>query len=172
MSCEPIRRQLEEHLAVGIPADLLPGTLRAHLESCPACAAFADAARELNRLLEEPLPLPPPDLSQRVMAAVAREETRREPVSLAQTERLVWAALGAVSAWGIRDLIAGATLGVQSLWQSASATLAGWTAALEALKLPVLGGAPVDVTFALWAAAGLMGVQFAILWRARQEAVR
>ena len=49
-----------------------------------------EAELELNRLLEEPLPLPPAELSERVMEAISREP---EP-SLPFGERLLWAAAG------------------------------------------------------------------------------
>lgn len=173
MNCDPIQQQIEEHLAVGVPADLLPGTLRHHLDQCEACAVFVAENEELNRLLEEPLPFPPADLTERVMLTVARDQQTPEPVSLGGAERLVWAAMGAAAAWVSKDVVAGAALGLQVLWQSLSETLGAWTATAETLSLPTFSTPLLDPNLALAAVAGLAATQMLVLWRARhQEAGR
>ena len=91
MNCEECREALEEHFAVAGAAALVPVWCERHLNQCQDCRLFVAEERELNRLLEEPLALPPADLSQRIMQAVGRQSLE---VSVPLAERLLWAVAG------------------------------------------------------------------------------
>lgn len=157
MNCESYQERIDEQLAVGVPADLLPGTLQAHLDECPECQLFLSESLELNRLLEEPLPLPPAELVERVMQAV--KAPAAEP-ALGMGERLVWASLGGLIALGLQSM------SLDAFWQ---ATAEGWSelAGWWTLQTPAL---PTFDAGSTWPLALLLGaVQLVSLWILRRK---
>ena len=148
MNC-PQFETIDEYLAVGVPPGLLPGQHREHLEACAACRDALEDSLELARLLQEPLPLPPADLTARIMARI------QEPVSRsarpATQERLIWAALGAaVPALLLWD--------PAPLFQSAASLVPVWQ-----LSLP-----GIDATWGVLGAAALLAAQLSVLWGVRR----
>lgn len=91
MNCDECRETLEEHFAIAGVAALVPVWCERHLGECEECRLFVAEERELNRLLEEPLALPPADLAERIMTAVARQPAE---AGVPLGERLLWAAAG------------------------------------------------------------------------------
>ncbi|MCA9796416.1 MAG: hypothetical protein KC910_31630 [Candidatus Eremiobacteraeota bacterium] len=157
MNCESYQERIDEHLAVGVPADLLPGTLLCHLEACSDCREFVQESLELGRLLEEPLPLPPAELVERVMEAV---KTPAAEPALGMGERLVWATLGGLIALGLQSM------SWDAFWQATSqgwSELSGWWT-LQTPTLPVLDAGS---TWPLALALG--GLQVVSLWILRRR---
>ena len=91
MNCDECRQALEEHFAVAGMSALVPVWCERHLGECEECRLFVAEERELNRLLEEPLALPPADLAERVMGAIKKDKVE---VGVPLGERLLWAAAG------------------------------------------------------------------------------
>lgn len=166
MSCESWQEKIDEQLAVGVPLDLLPGTLTAHIRECSECREFAAESVELNRFLEEPLPLPPADLAARVMAAVqADDEPAVEERTTAVGERLVWAVLGGVMVLGAQALAGAAS----SDW---TLLLAGWVESLADLfpSFELTFSVPeTSATLLLPMAASLALLQGGTLWALRRQ---
>ncbi len=87
-----------------------------HLEQCQLCRQLLRDELELCRLLEEPVPLPPADLINGVMArlsAAAEPPEPRAETALPWAERFAWAASGAAAMYGLERLpdLSGAWLG-------------------------------------------------------------
>ena len=104
--CLNYQESIDEVLALGGGEESLSPGLLEHVGTCGACRAFLEEGLELNRLMEEPLPLPPVDLVEGVMARVKAEslapESEHRPEleavepRLPWAERFAWAVSGAV----------------------------------------------------------------------------
>lgn len=70
MNCVDFEKWLDE----GMPRES-SGPAQAHLERCPACAAFERAALEVDRFLAAPPPAAPRQFTDRVLARIARPES-------------------------------------------------------------------------------------------------
>lgn len=136
---------IDEYLAVGVAPELLPGQHREHLEGCLACREGVAESLELARLLAEPLPLPPADLTERIMARIHQPAPRKAGRPAAQ-ERLVWVALGAAAA---------------SLFPFFQFDPAPLLELIPAWQLPLPG---LDATWAILGAAVLLAAEFSVLW--------
>lgn len=154
MTC-PHFQAIDEYLAVGVAPELLPGQHRQHLEACASCSEAVAESLELGRLLQEPLLLPPADLTARILAAVKTPSPRRQ-ARPAQQERLLWAALGAAAASLVPVLFQWDPTPVT---QAAAALLPAWQ-----LSLPGL-----DATWAVVGATVLLGAQASVLWGVRRS---
>jgi len=150
----PCFQAIDEYLAIGVAPELLPGQHREHLDGCEACREAVAESLELARLLQEPLPLPPADLTARIMAAVQAPPPVRA-VRPAKQERLVWAALGAAAASLVPVLF---QWDPAPLTQAAAALVPAWQ-----LSLPAL-----DASWAVLGAAVLLGAQASVLWGVRR----
>ena len=96
--CDCYQEAIDEVLALGGGEESLSVEVRRHLEECPDCTEFLQDCLQLNKLMEEPLPLPPADLTERVMARISADTVVEEPLEtrLPWAERFAWAVSGAV----------------------------------------------------------------------------
>lgn len=103
--CESFQEEIEMELAIGDAGqDSLSAECREHLAECKECTSYLEQELELNRALAEPVPLPPPDLADLVMARVAAEKEQVAEPSLPWGERLAWAASGAAAMFCLNNL--------------------------------------------------------------------
>lgn len=70
MPCEDVRNLIEAHLTETLDEPTRQAMIR-HLQTCPDCHRAVEEARLAAMVLKQaaPLPLPPPDLAQRIKAA-------------------------------------------------------------------------------------------------------
>lgn len=158
--CLEAQEAMEEIAALGGDEEGLPAALRAHLGECKACREYWEESLELNRLLEEPLALPPANLAELVMARL--EET--EPPSLVETclpwaERFAWAASGAVAMFCLERLPEYSTG-----WIAALGDL--WSQSEALFQVPVAASAST----LMLAALVLLSVQSALVYGTRKTA--
>ena len=156
MSCKAFAA-IDEYLAVGVAPELLPGQHRHHLEGCPDCQAQVEESRVLARLLDEPLMLPPADLTARIMARVAEPRERPLPQASPAQERLLWASLGAAAA-SVIPFLQGGIPGLD---------LASW---MPVFTLPAVPG--LESSWALAGAVLLLGAQITLQWGVRRTEAR
>jgi len=143
------RCERADRIQVFLDGDLPAGealAFRAHLAACPHCAAELDAFRRLIATLEgEPLEVPRPELTGRILAHVLPSQVRRRRLAalglgyaagLAVTGAGValWmfgagggGALAALPAWLWRHLLRGALAGLDALGASAVNLAIGWS---------------------------------------------
>lgn len=93
--CEKYQMSMDEVLAFGGTPSDFPEQCNEHLTRCESCSAFLEESLALGQLLEEPIPFPPVNLAETVMERIA--ESERVEVGLPWTERLAWAASGAIA---------------------------------------------------------------------------
>jgi anti-sigma factor RsiW len=112
MSCRDVI-ELVEAIAAG---DLEPDReLRAHLETCPGCAAALSSARQLEAALaRREAPLPPPRFAAAVLHRVGRERWRAEEhvdrlFNVAMVMAFVLVAGGAVALMNLSGVLAAAS---------------------------------------------------------------
>lgn len=158
---------------------------RAHLAACPRCATELDSFRRLVAALEcEPLEIPRPELTGRILARVLPSRLRRRRLaalglgyaaSVAVTGAALWAlrafgggVLGALPAWLSRHLLRGALSALDALGASAVnlATGLGWLEAVAQRLDPLSRAFVVLITDprvapAVWAAVTVCAV---LLW--------
>lgn len=96
--CQCHQEAIEEVLALGGGEESLSAIVQEHLEQCEDCRDYLQEGLQLNKLMEEPLALPPSDLTELVMARIGAEtEPAEVPESrLPWAERFAWAVSGAV----------------------------------------------------------------------------
>lgn len=152
--CEPYQQAMDEVLAFGGGPEEFSGDCRAHLEQCDACKEFLDDSLALNLALEEPLPFPPSDLTERVMAKIAEQE----PVEakLPWAERFAWLACGAIAMFSLERL-------PEYSGEWLSSLQAVWTQTEWMLRTPVTASGSTLVLAAFLLAA----VQGGLIYRAR-----
>lgn len=92
--CETYQMSMDEVLAFGGTPSDFPEECTEHIAHCESCSAFLDESLALGQLLEDPIPFPPVNLTEQVMERIA--ESEKVEVGLPWTERLAWAASGAV----------------------------------------------------------------------------
>ncbi len=159
MNCEHYQEKIEEHLAVGVPPDLLPERLARHLGSCEVCQDFVEESLLLSRLLEEPLPLPPAELAEKVLAAV--NSPLQAEAGLGLGERLAWASLGGMVAVALQGTSWAA---VTAASESFLVELSAWFASF---KLPSVPEFDFSATVPL--ALTLAFIQGVSLWMVRRK---
>ena len=106
MNCEHCEVLISEEIAIGGTRESLSRECREHLAQCEACNSALELELELNHMLEEPIPLPPGDLTAAVMARIELDAVPQlEPdLSLAWGERLAWMVSGAALMFGIERI--------------------------------------------------------------------
>lgn len=160
------RYQIEIVEGTALPAYAWGDELSAHLESCPCCQEVLEQERELNALLNEPLPLPPADLVPGVMARIESERSKhtasdvpvREP-SLPWAERFVWAASGAMAMYCLERLP-----DLSSRWFAE--TQVAIFSALSSLRLPL----EVNIFTLVGLALVLLAAQGVMVYQVRTSA--
>lgn len=137
------------------PSSALPPEIERHLEGCPDCQTLYEEGLLLNRLLSEPLGLPPADLSSRIMQAIRTESGQERDLGpappIAWSERLAWALLGSMLTLALSHLDGSLKLGEALLgwWESWSGRLSADLAAVG--QIGSVFGWPSD-----WTLAGLV----------------
>ena len=102
--CENYQMRMDEVLALGGTPSDFPDPCTDHVARCENCSAFLEESLALAPLLEEPIPFPPVHLAEQVMERISQSERENVEAGLPWTERLVWAASGAVAMYGLDRL--------------------------------------------------------------------
>ncbi len=103
--CQNFQEEIELELAIGDAGEeSLSAECREHLAECEVCAGYLEQELELNRALAEPVPLPPGDLNDLVMARISADQESSVESALPWGERLAWAASGAAAMFCINNL--------------------------------------------------------------------
>lgn len=156
MDCRHVRENVEAIAGGDAP---VTDDMRAHLESCPACAAALASARRIEALLSvRETPEPPARFTASVLQRIRRERWSAEQ----QVDRLFNVAIGlgvAVVIGGIGALmnLSGVLTAAGTVWDAVAAV--GTSTAREA--------APTVVTYI--AAAGLLVSALATWWWAERK---
>ncbi|HEY8451765.1 MAG: zf-HC2 domain-containing protein [Micromonosporaceae bacterium] len=115
MDCEQVREALSARLD-GEEAGIAAARLESHLAGCADCAAWLTQAERLDRMVAQAHPAPP-DLTARILAAVAADErarSRRAAEAERRTRqailRVALAVAAAVQAVTVLPVLAGADL--------------------------------------------------------------
>ncbi|MHB1294722.1 MAG: anti-sigma factor family protein [Anaerolineae bacterium] len=134
--CELCRAVLPQYIADGEPSLPMHEALRAHLDACPACAAYATRLRTVEEALHAYPAVPaPPQVAARVICTVrtpARQAETWEPLP-----RSVWAPVLVTVIVTAMVFLSVGQLSPGLFWGNLEATFAGWLQPPE-----VMSGAP------------------------------
>jgi anti-sigma factor RsiW len=153
-------RRVSDAIEAVAAGDLVPDeTLRAHLESCPRCAAALAAARRIEMLLSsaEP-PRAPARFTPQVMTRIHRDRWRAEE----HVDRIFNVAIAAALL-----LVAGGVAAILNVGAVMNATAVGWSALTAASAEAARQIAPFLATYL--AAAGLLASALGMWWWAERR---
>lgn len=152
--CEQFQEAMDDVLAQGGTPDEFSPQCRTHLHDCSECRDFVEESLELNRLMEEPVPFPPEDMVEQVMARIEADQLS-EP-RLPWAERFAWAASGAVAMYCVERIPQYSS----SMWTTMESVL---TQSESLLKVPLA----MSPSFLVLMALSLLLVQTALIYRTR-----
>lgn len=158
--CLKLQEEMDEVLALGGTPEEFNQECQDHIVECQACQDFCEESLALANLLEEPIPLPPADLTAAVMQRIAQSElAEAEAPRLPWAERFAWAASGAIAMFGLERIPE-----YSSSWFSGVEQL--FLAGEWAFKVP-LG---VSMSTMIMTALTLLVVQGALVYRTKGTA--
>lgn len=152
--CHQFQEAMDEVLGLGGTTDEFSPECRSHLRHCSECQVFVEESLELNRLMEEPVPFPPEDMVNQVMARIEAEQAPE--ARLPWAERFAWAASGAVAMYCVERIPQYSS----SLWTTLESVL---SQSESLLKIPMT----ISPSFLILMALSLLLIQTALIYRTR-----
>ena len=156
LTCADVLDSVEPIASGDLPVN---DSLRAHLQTCPRCAAALASARRLEAALSAwGAPAAPQDFTTAVLARVRRERWRSEQ----RIDRIFNVAIAAAIL-----LVAGGIAALLNVAEVLAAAAAAWTLLSDLTREPQAAAGPSLVTYA--AAAAFMASALAMWWWAERR---
>lgn len=155
--CLKLQEEMDEVLALGGTPEEFDQECQNHILECESCQAFCEESVALASLLDEPIPLPPADLTASVMQRITQSDLAEvELPRLPWAERFAWAASGAIAMFGLERIPE-----YSSSWFSGFEQI--FLAGEWAFKVPM----GVSVSTMMVTAFGLVVLQGALVYRTK-----